>query len=100
MSSTLNLSTRRRLPARWVRKSSLVPLVVGLFSAVTLNAASARERPQLSNTQYLRDHAETRAFMLGRPGKAIPTPDGKAVLFVRAQARVPKLELYKFAVAT
>jgi dipeptidyl-peptidase-4 len=38
--------------------------------------------------------------MLGRPGKSVPTPDGKAVLFLRAQARVPTLELHEFDVAT
>jgi dipeptidyl-peptidase-4 len=52
------------------------------------------------DTTYLRRHAETRGFMLGRPVKPKPTPDGKAVLFLRAQARVPKLRLYEFDVAT
>jgi dipeptidyl-peptidase-4 len=52
------------------------------------------------NPRYLRDHAETRGFMLGRPAKALPTPDGQAVLFLRAQARVPRLQLYEFDVAT
>src|SRR5437763_16777885 len=52
------------------------------------------------DTTYLRQHAETRGFMLGRPVKPKPTPDGKAVLFLRAQARVPKLRLYEFDVAS
>src|SRR5919198_1100486 len=52
------------------------------------------------DTRYLRDHAETRGFTLGRPVKPKPTPDGKAVLFLRAQARVPRLRLYEFDVAT
>ena len=50
--------------------------------------------------QFLRDYAETRGFMLGRPVKAKPTPDGKSVLFLRAQPRVAKLRLYEFDVAT
>lgn len=50
--------------------------------------------------KYLRDYAETRGFMLGRPAQPKPTPDGKAVLFLRAQPRVPKLSLYEFDVAT
>jgi dipeptidyl-peptidase-4 len=70
-----------------------------LVAALTLDAASA-QTPQLTNTRYLRNHAETRGFMLGRPAKAVPTPDGKAVLFLRAQARVPKLQLYEFDVST
>src|SRR5436190_9864010 len=52
------------------------------------------------DASYLRTHAETRGFMLGRPVKAKPTPDGKAVLFLRSQARVPKLRLYEFDVAS
>jgi dipeptidyl-peptidase-4 len=52
------------------------------------------------DTSYLKDHAETRGFMLGRPARAKPTPDGKAVLFLRAQPRVARLRLYEFDVAT
>jgi dipeptidyl-peptidase 4 len=51
----------------------------------------AKDRPL--DTSYLRRHAETRGFMLGRPVRPKPTPDGKAVLFLRAEARVPKLRL-------
>jgi dipeptidyl-peptidase-4 len=50
--------------------------------------------------RYLRDHAQTRGFMLGRPTKAKPTPDGKAVLFLRSEPRKPKLSLFEFDVAT
>ncbi|MCW5554600.1 MAG: DPP IV N-terminal domain-containing protein [Verrucomicrobiae bacterium] len=78
----------------------LTSAILCLFNVIGLHAASGRPEPQWVNTQYLRDHAETRGFMLGRPGKAIPTPDGQAVLFLRAQARVPRLELYEFDVAT
>lgn len=67
-------------------------------SAMTVSAASP-DRP-LRNPQYLRDHAETRGFSLGRPTRAQPTPDGRAVLFLRARARTPKLELYEFDVAS
>jgi dipeptidyl-peptidase-4 len=49
---------------------------------------------------YLRRHAETRGFMLGRPVRPRPTPDGKAVLFLRAGARVPSLRLYEFDIDT
>jgi dipeptidyl-peptidase-4 len=66
--------------------------------AVGQAAPPARDAPL--DTTYLRDHAETRGFMLGRPVGAKPTPDGKAVLFLRAQARVPTLRLYEFDVAT
>ena len=50
---------------------------------------------------FLRDYAETRGFMLGRPVNPTPTPDGTAVLFLRARsAHEPSQELYEFNVAT
>ena len=50
---------------------------------------------------FLRDFAETRRFMLGRPAKATPTADGKTVLFLRAKsAREPSQELFAFDIAT
>lgn len=49
---------------------------------------------------YLQLHAKTRGFQLGRPQKAIPTPDGKHVLFLRATADSPEMRLYEFDVAT
>jgi dipeptidyl-peptidase-4 len=52
------------------------------------------------DTKFLRDLAETRGFMLGRPVKAQPTPDGKAVLFLRSRPRQGRLYLYEFDVAT
>jgi dipeptidyl-peptidase-4 len=71
-------------------------MLCALFVAVPGHTDAAR----LSNPKYLRDHAETRGFNLGRPAGALPTPDGKAVLFLRARARTPKLELYEFDVTT
>lgn len=50
--------------------------------------------------KYLRDHAQTRGFMLGRPVRAKPTPDDTAVLFLRAEPRKGKLSLFEFDVAT
>jgi dipeptidyl-peptidase-4 len=61
---------------------------------------SAAQSAPLRNTQFLRDYAETRGFTLGRPTHAVPTPDGDAVLFLRARPRSPKLELYEFDVQT
>jgi len=50
-------------------------------------------------TSFLRTYAQTRGFMLGRPVQATPTPDGKAVLFLRSEPRQAKLGLYEFDVA-
>src|SRR5437763_8609109 len=70
--------------------------------AMTLGVLRAEppEKKKPLDLQYLRDYAETRGFMLGRPARAKPTPDGKAVLFLRAQPRVPRLRLYEFDVGT
>jgi len=69
-------------------------LTVPAFAA----APSRHTEGPLSNLKYLHDHAATRGFSLGRPTKALPTPDGQAVLFLRARARAPRLELYEFDV--
>lgn len=52
------------------------------------------------DTNYLQLHAETRGFMLGRPVKPRPTPDGQSVLFLRCPPRLSRLSLYEFSVAT
>jgi dipeptidyl-peptidase-4 len=60
------------------------------------DAKPAKDAPL--DLSFLRLYSETRGFMLGRPVKAKPTPDGKAVLFLRAEAKVPKLMLYEYDV--
>jgi dipeptidyl-peptidase-4 len=84
---------RNRLVLCWLAASFVT-------AGLSAGPVSASPKGTSLDTRYLRDHAETRGFMLGRPVKATPTPDGTAVLFLRAQARVPKLELYEFEVAT
>ena len=65
-----------------------------------LGAIVQAEPPQTGDV-FLRDYAQTRGFMLGRPVNATPTPDGKTVLFLRAvSAREPSQELYEFDVAS
>jgi dipeptidyl-peptidase-4 len=63
-----------------------------------LLAAAPGDKPL--DTTYLRDHAQTRGFMLGRPIRPRVTPEGKSVLFLRSQSRVPKMGLYEFDVAS
>ncbi len=73
-------------------------LLAGCICAAEPLPPVAKDAPL--DATYIRAHAETRGFMLGRPTKAKPTPDGKAVLFLRSQARVPKLRLYEFDAGT
>jgi dipeptidyl-peptidase-4 len=72
--------------------------------ARALRAAPASDGPPMNDTpldaSYLRHHAETRGFMLGRPSRHKPTTDGKAVLFLRSGPRTPTLRLYEFDVAS
>jgi dipeptidyl-peptidase-4 len=49
---------------------------------------------------FLRAFAETRAFLLGRPSRIQPAPDGATVLFLRSPPRDPTLGLYELTVAT
>jgi dipeptidyl-peptidase-4 len=79
-------------------RSFILPLLVTCLAAGFTAGQLAKDLPL--DAKYLRDHAETRGFMLGRPVQARPTPDGKAVLFLRAQARVPRLRLFEFDTAT
>lgn len=72
----------------------------GILFLIAFASAAPPERRTPLDASFLRDYAETRGFLLGRPVKPKPTPDGKAVLFLRAQARVPKMSLYEFDVAT
>ncbi len=44
--------------------------------------------------------AETHSFRSGMPQNAVVTPDGTAVLFLRAEARKPAQSLYKLDLAT
>ncbi len=77
-----------------MRRVVLVASIVMLLGP----PASAQEKP--IDTQFIRDFAATRGFMLGRPAKAMPTPDGKAVLFLRSPPRSPVMHLFEFDVAT
>ena len=75
-------------------------LAVGLVVSTNPAGEKGKAAEKPLDATYLRDHAETRGFMLGRPVRPTPTPDGKAVLFLRSPARKAKLSLFEFDVAT
>lgn len=63
--------------------------------------ATAADAPGRAADTFLRDFAATRGFTLGRPAAAKPTPDGRAVLFLRAASgRDAAQELHEFNVET
>ena len=69
-----------------------------LLAALVLSAPAAGGPP--IDTSFLKRYAETRGFMLGRPQKPKFTPDGKTVLFLRADPPAAKLKLFAFDVAS
>ncbi|MHB8878782.1 MAG: DPP IV N-terminal domain-containing protein, partial [Myxococcaceae bacterium] len=69
----------------------VAPLIASLLAAAP---APAQE------DSFLRLYAETRRFQAGRPVAAKATPDGQAVLFLRAKAKSPEQTLFSFEVAT
>ncbi len=77
---------------RTVRRAVRRLLWTGLASAGL--AAAGAGAPDT----FLRDYAETRGWSLGRPVQPQPTPDGRAVLFLRAEPRQPRQSLYEFDV--
>jgi dipeptidyl-peptidase-4 len=72
--------------------------LAAVFLVCFAGGAVAAEPPM--DTSFLKLYAETRGFMLGRPTKPKITPDGKAVLFLRSEAKSPKNKLFEFDVAT
>jgi dipeptidyl-peptidase-4 len=64
--------------------------------AMTLLAATAT--PNTDN--FLREFAETRRYLAGRPVNAHVTPDGKSVLFLRATPTDPRQLLYSLDLAS
>jgi len=73
-------------------------LVIVVLTAAAAPAADPPKAPV--DTSFLKEFAETRGYMLGRPQKPKFTPDGKTVLFLRAEAKSPKMKLFEFDVAT
>ena len=68
--------------------------------ATSFTAAQPGAKDSAVDTTYLRTLAQTRSFQLGRPLRPVPTPDGKAVLFLRSEARSSQLSLFEFNVET
>jgi dipeptidyl-peptidase-4 len=78
--------------------TSLPTLAIVLFAAVTQAADPLPGKPL--DTSFLKEYAETRGYMLGRPQKPKISPDGKTVLFLRAEPKTPKMKLFEFDVTT
>jgi len=76
-------------------------LTLAVLLAVATPAFAADPKGPDVDTSFLKLFAETRGFMLGRPVKPKITPDGNAVLFLRAEGpKKAKLRLFEFNTAT
>ncbi|HEX8535931.1 MAG TPA: DPP IV N-terminal domain-containing protein [Cystobacter sp.] len=73
-------------------------LLVSCAPALTQHPPT-KPMPSAPDT-FLRDYAETRRVMSGRPVAARITPDEKTVLFLRGQPRAPIQTLFAFDVAS
>ena len=62
-------------------------------------AGMAQPQTGTADTSFLREYAETRGFMLGRPSRPKLTPDGKFVLFLRSESKSNRMRLFEFDVA-
>ena len=69
-------------------------MLLATAMTLTLSAAAPASDP------FLKDYAETRRFLSGRPAAPKVTADGKAVLFLRAQPRSPQQTLFELDIAT
>src|SRR5579859_508569 len=77
----------------------------GSGAVATPPSAAPDTPPRLSATppadpERLRAYAATRSFRLGTPQQMTPTPDGRAVLFLRSGARDPKQSLFETDLTT
>ncbi|MBM3996592.1 MAG: S9 family peptidase [Planctomycetes bacterium] len=78
----------------------LVAIVFCWSAIATISQAQPATKELAVDTTYLRTLAQTRSFQLGRPVRPQPTPDGKAVLFLRSGPRARQLSLFEFDVAS
>lgn len=75
-------------------------LLLSLWCASAMTSTPAADPQKRSQSTFLRDYAETRRFLAGRPVSARVTPDGEAVLFLRSESRGAVQSLFEFSVAT
>jgi dipeptidyl-peptidase-4 len=80
--------------------NTILPSLI-LFLQLAAVASAADPMPEKPlDTSFLKEYAETRGYMLGRPQKPKISPDGKTVLFLRAEPKTPKMKLFEFDVAS
>jgi dipeptidyl-peptidase-4 len=71
--------------------------MIALFPLVLAVGVAAPFAPEPA---FLRDSAQTKNYMLGRPSRIKIAPDGSSVLFLRSPPRESSLALYEYVVAT
>ncbi|MBN9521355.1 S9 family peptidase [bacterium] len=82
-----------------MRRLTVTALVLLAASTVPARPPADPKGPPV-DTSFLKQYAETRGFLLGRPTKPKVTPDGKHVLFLRADPATKRQSLFEFELAT
>src|SRR4051794_34891532 len=62
---------------------------------MTLLTAAAPSPSTPTDTSFLREFAETRRYLSGRPVNIKVTPDGKSALYLRSEAKNPAQILFE-----
>ncbi len=73
----------------------MTPAHMNVLAMTLLTATTAA-----ADSSFLREFAETRRYLAGRPSSPKFAPDGKTVLFLRAKAKAPEQTLFELDVAT
>lgn len=85
-------------PRHFMRNLAAAVLLLASLPAFT--QSPAKPMTERKPDTFLRQFAETRRFMSGRPGKPRITPDEKSILFLRTQPASATQMLFAFDVAT
>ncbi len=73
----------------WARRACACALLGFVVSALT------QSRAEPLDGDFLERYAATYRFRLGKPSKILPTPDGRAVFFLRSGPRSFVRDLYR-----
>lgn len=86
-------------PSALMRRASLL-LYMSLSTFTPANATPGPSETVGPVPGFLSLYSKTRGFSLGEPLRAIPTPDGKSVLFLQSASHSNELRLFSFDVGT
>jgi dipeptidyl-peptidase-4 len=78
----------------------ILPLVLIFLMTPLLSGQQPSPPAKLLGVEFLREYAETRGYLLGRPSKMKFSPDNRSLLYLRSGAKKSKLSLYELDLKT